>query len=123
MANKNRAQNPLPENRKRDIQIKFWVSRSERELIDEKMEQAGTTSMGAYLRKMSIDGYLLRLELPELKEIVSLLRRCSNNLNQVAKLAHTTGRIYTDDIEDLTAQLDRLWKTSREILTSLAEMR
>ena len=123
MANKNRAQNHLPENRKRDIQIKFWVSRSERELIDEKMAQAGTTSMGAYLRKMSIDGYLLRLELPELKEIVSLLRRCSNNLNQVAKLAHATGRIYTDDIEDLTAQLDRLWKTSKDILTSLAEMR
>ena len=78
--------------------------------------------MSAYLRKMAIDGYVLRLDLPELKEMVSLLRRCSNNLNQIAKRANETGRIYTEDLEDLTEQLDRLWESARQIMTALAKV-
>ena len=114
--------NIIPGDDKRDIQVKFYVSRAERDLIDERMEQAGTTNMGAYLRKMSLDGYLLRLELPELKEMISLLRRCSNNLNQLAKRAHETGRIYSEDIEDVSTQLDKLWNAARAILSSLAKI-
>ncbi|HCA29773.1 MAG TPA: plasmid mobilization relaxosome protein MobC, partial [Ruminococcaceae bacterium] len=58
-------------------------------------------NMAAYLRKISIDGYVIRLELPELKEMVSLLRRSSNNLNQLTKRVHETGRVYDADLEDI----------------------
>ena len=66
--------------RKRDIQLKFRATPQEREMIETKMAQFGTTNM-AYLRKMAIDGYVVKLDLPELRELVSLLRYSSNNLN------------------------------------------
>ena len=110
------------EKQNREIHLKFRVTPQELALIDKRMEQAGTVNMSAFLRKMAIDGYVLRLDLPELKEMVSMLRRCSNNLNQVAKRANETGRIYTEDLEDLTERLDRLWEFAKEIMTALAKV-
>ena len=60
--------------RKRDVPVLFWVSAKEMELIQEKMAQYGTKNLSAYLRKMAIDGYVVTLELPELKELRSLMR-------------------------------------------------
>ena len=105
----------------REVQVKFRMTRQERELLEEKMALAETTNMGAYLRKMAIDGYVLRLDLPELREMISLLRRCSGNLNQIAKRANESGRIYETDLEEIQEQLDRLWNTAREILLALNE--
>ena len=62
------------------------------------MAQLGTTNMGAYLRKMAIDGYVVKLDLPELRELVSLLRYSSNNLNQLTRRVHETGRVYAADM-------------------------
>lgn len=107
----------------REVQVKFRMTRQERELLEEKMALAGTTNMGAYLRKMAIDGYVLRLDLPELREMISLLRRCSGNLNQIAKRANESGRIYETDLEEIQEQLDGLWNTAREILLALSEKR
>ena len=70
-------------NRKRPVPIVFWVSEEEKELIQQKMRMLGTINMSAYLRKMAVDGYAVRLDMPELKEILSLLRYSSNNLNQL----------------------------------------
>ena len=80
--------------RKRDIQLKVRVTPEERAMIETKMAQLGTTNMGAYLRKMAIDGYVVKLDLPELRELVSLLRYSSNNINQLARRVHETGRVY-----------------------------
>ena len=60
--------------RKREVQLNFRVSPEELALIEQKMAQLGTTNREAYLRKMALDGYVVRLELPELKELVSLMR-------------------------------------------------
>ena len=48
-------------NREREIQLKFRVTPEERELIEAKMAQLGTQNMAAYLRKMALDGYVVRL--------------------------------------------------------------
>ena len=84
--------------RKRDIQLKVRVTPEERAMIETKMAQLGTTNMGAYLRKMAIDGYVVKLDLPELRELVSLLRYSSNNLNQLTRRVHETGRVYAADM-------------------------
>lgn len=68
--------------RKRTVQLHFMVTEHERELIRQKMEQLGTNNLGVYLRKMAIDGYIVKLELPELRELLSLLRRTSNNITR-----------------------------------------
>lgn len=70
--------------RNRNEQIIFWVSPEEKALIEEKMAQVGMTNLSAYLRKIAIDGMIIRLDLPELRELVSLLRYTSNNINQIA---------------------------------------
>lgn len=109
-------------NLQRQVQLKFRVTRSERALIEQKMAQLGTTNMAAYLRKMAIDGFVVNLELPELGELVSLLRRSSNNLNQLTRRVHETGRIYDADMEDLRQGQERLWDAAQKILTSLAKI-
>ena len=63
--------------RKREVQLNFRVSPEELALIEQKMVQLGTKNREAYLRKMALDGYVVRLELPELKEMVSLMRYSS----------------------------------------------
>ena len=85
-------------NRKREIMLRFRVTPEERSMIENRMKQLGTTNMAAYLRKIAIDGYVVKLDLPELREMVSLLRRTSNNVNQIAKRVNETGRVYDADI-------------------------
>ena len=109
-------------NRKREVQVNFRVSPQELEMIEQKMAQLGTTNREAYLRKMALDGYVVRLELPELKELVSLMRYSSNNLNQLTRRVHETGRIYDADLEDISQRQEQLWEGIREILTRLAKL-
>jgi hypothetical protein len=110
-------------NRNRKIQLKFRVTSQEREMIEQKMAQLGTKNMAAYLRKISIDGYVVKLELPELKEMVFLLRRSSNNLNQLTKRVHETGRVYSSDLEDIVQNQERLWQAANDILAVLAKLK
>ena len=109
-------------NLEREVQLKFRVTPEERTLIEQKMAQLGTTNMAAYLRKMAIDGFVINLELPELREMVSLLRRSSNNLNQLTRRVHETGRFYDADLEELRQSYDGLWDAAQKILTSLAKI-
>ena len=109
--------------RKRNIVIRFRVTPEEREMIESKMAQFGTTNMAAYLRKISIDGYVVRLDLPELRGMVSLLRRSSNNLNQIAKRVNETSRIYDADIDCLKANQEKIWSAANGILTRLASIK
>ena len=109
-------------NLEREIQLKFRVTPEERALIEQKMAQLGTTNMAAYLRKMAIDGFVINLELPELREMVSLLRRSSNNLNQLTRRVHETGRFYDADLEELRQSYDGLWDATQKILASLAKI-
>ena len=98
------------------------AAKDELEMIHKKMAQYGTTNLSAFLRKMSIDGYVVKLELPELKEMVSLLRYSSNNLNQLTKRVHETSRIYDADLEDIRKSHERLWDAARDILSALAKL-
>ena len=109
-------------NRQREVQLKFRVTPEERALIEQKMEQLGTTNMAAYLRKMAVDGYVVHLELPELREMVSLLRRSSNNLNQLTRRVHETGRVYYADLDEKRQSYYGLWVAAQRILTSLAKL-
>ena len=109
-------------NRNRPVQVKFRVTPEERKMIDKRMEQAGVTNMAAYLRKMAIDGYVVKLELPELRDFISLLRRTSNNFNQIARRVNSTDRIYADDIVEMKKLLEQIWEADNQILTKLASI-
>ena len=109
-------------NRKRSIRMRFYVTPEERTLIEEKMAELGTTNLSAYLRKMALDGYVINLDLPELQELVSLLRRSGNNLNQLTRRVHETGRFYDADLESLREEYDRLSDAAGVIVSKLVNL-
>ena len=107
---------------KRSIPLQFYVSEEELDIIREKMALIGTDNLSAYLRKMALDGHVIKLDLPELKEARSLLRHTSDNFNQIARRVNSTGRIYNEDIADMKASLDRIWNDFNGILQRLAKL-
>lgn len=98
------------------------MTQEELQAIQKKMELFGTTNFSAFVRKMAIDGYVVKLELPELKELVSLLRYSSNNLNQLTRRVHESGRIYDADLENIQLNQERLWSATQEILDKLSKL-
>lgn len=103
----------------REIMVKFRATPEEYDLIQRKAELAGIVSLSAYLRKMAADGYVVKLELPELREMISLLRRSSKNLNQIARRVNSTSRIYAEDMEDMHRQQQEIWQCANNILRKL----
>ena len=108
--------------RKRNVPLLFWVTEEEKETIQKRMEEIGTKNMSAYLRKMALNGLLISLTIPELKEILTLMRRSSNNLNQLVKRVNSNGRLYDADLEDILTRQDELWKIMRQLLLQIGKI-
>jgi hypothetical protein len=98
------------------------VTKSDLARINEKMAELGIQNKSAYIRKMALDGYCVRLDLSEVNELVRLLRICSNNLNQYAKRANETGSIYEADVRDLQKRMEEIWNMAKDILAHLASI-
>ena len=109
-------------NRKRPIQVKFFVDEKEQALIKKKMAQAGIENMSAYIRKMVIDGYVVKLDMPELRELTLKMKNISNSENQIAKRVNATGNIYEADIEEIKKNQEEIYEGIRKILTSLSKI-
>ncbi len=110
------------QNRKRNIQIKFWVTEEERELIKLRMAQLPTRQIGAYMRKMAINGLIIYTDMTDIKEMNKELHSIGVNVNQIARRVNETNSIYKDDIEELKNYMDEIWKLQRKILLSLPEV-
>ena len=95
--------------RRRPVHLHVMLSEAERDQIQARMAEAGVRNMSAYVRKMALNGYVLHVDLSPVRELVSLQRRCSNNLNQVAVTANTYGGIYPEDIRTLQKDYADLW--------------
>ena len=105
----------------KDISMHFWVSQEEYDLILKNMALSGSTNLSAFLRKMAIDGMVIRLDMPEIKELLKLLRRANANINQIAKHLHETGRVYDTDLEEILEYQKEIYKWQNEILTRLSK--
>lgn len=104
--------------RKRAIPLYVWVSQDELDTIHQRMEESGTQNLSAYIRKIALNGYVLNVDLSPVRELVSLQRRCSNNLNQVAIHANTYG-IYQSEISGLQKDYVELWGRVSDVLKQL----
>ena len=105
-------------NRKRNIQMKFYVTEEEKRLIDEKMAQLPTQRYGAYLRKMAIDGYIIQLDTTDIKRMNAALSAIGRNINQIAKRLNAGGVAYKADMQEIQERLDEIWQLQRRILSS-----
>lgn len=113
---------PDNRNRKRPIQVKFFVDEKELDPIKKKIALLGTENMSAYLRKMAIDGYAVKLDLPELRELTSKMKRISNSENQIAKRVNATGNLYETDLEEIKKNQEEIYEGIRKILFSLSKI-
>ena len=109
-------------NRSRDQYITFRVTEQERDKIDKRMAQTGMKNRRAYLLKMATEGQVVNIELDCVHNMVRLLSNATNNINQIAKRANTTGSIYAADIEEISLRYDEIWKQAKVILRELAEL-
>lgn len=107
--------------RKRGVPLYVWVSEDEYATIQQRMEEAGTQNLSAYIRKMALNGYVLNVDLTPVKELVSLQRRCANNLNQIAIHANTYG-VYPTEIAALQKDYAELWGRVSDVLKQLAAL-
>lgn len=108
---------------KRETAVLIRMSESELSQIRARMEEFGTTNMSAFIRKMAIDGYIVKLELPELKEMTRLLSSYSNNLNQIAKRVNATGNVYPLDFDEIVQQQNNLWLAAERIIRTLSRIK
>ena len=103
----------MPLEKSKGIYIK--VSPKEMQAIRERMESVGIQNLSAYMLKMAMNGFVIQLDLSDMKEVLRLMKINSNNLNQYAKKANETGSIYKEDIKELMA-------IHKELLQMLGEM-
>ena len=96
------------------IYVKFKPE--EVEILHDRMKEAGVQNMSAFIRKMVLNGYMIIPEWPELKGVLSLHSRISNNLNQYAKKANETGNIYREDIAELKEIDEDSERQAKELL-------
>ena len=110
-------------NRNRSRQVKFWVSEEEYELLQKKREAAGGVNQGAYIRKMVLDGYIVNLDIPELKEIIRLLSITSNNVNQMARQLNRNNTIDPQELTEVEAQLEQIYKLLRKVMRGISKIK
>ena len=106
--------------RTEEIHVLFLPEEMKR--LKKKMEELGIRNRSAYVRKMVLDGYCVKLDLDDVKEMVSLLRRCSNNINQCAKKANETGSFFEEDIWRIQNQHEEVWNLAKNILVKLSSI-
>lgn len=112
----------MTKKRRRPVHLHVMVSEEEQALIKERMAEAGIRNMGAYIRKMALNGYVLHVDLDPVRELVSLQRRCANNLNQAAIHANTYGGIYPNELKALQKDYADLWGPLSDLLKKLSEV-
>ena len=110
----------MTKKRVRSMPIYVWVRPDEMEAIQGRMAEAGISNLSAYVRKMALNGYVLHVDLSDIRELVSLQRRCANNLNQVAIQANTYGGIYPEEIDQLQKDDAALWEPLSDLLKKLS---
>ena len=105
-------------NRKRPIILRCPVTAEERALIEQKMAQLPTQRIGAYLRKMAIDGYIIYTDTADIKAFTAELSAIGRNINQIAKKLNAGGSAYQADMDEIRERLDQIWQLQRRILSS-----
>jgi len=104
----------MMKNRTRPARIEFRVTEQERQLIQQKMDQLGTKNMGACLRKMAIDGYIIKVDYTEQKKLASAVSRAATNINHICRRINQTGHCYADDVAELKARQSEIWQMLKQ---------
>lgn len=91
----------------------FCVSPEEKKLIRRKMIESKTKNMGAYLRKMAIDGYIVNTDTTPLKKQYEEMHKIGVNINQITKKVNSTGYLYSEEMQEFKEMVKEFWHILR----------
>jgi len=98
------------DNRKRNNQLKIYLTDAEKEVFEKKMKLANCKTMSHFLRKCVLEKEIYVVDLEQFRNLQWLLSNATNNINQIAKATNTTGVIYKNEIESMNKQIEKLSK-------------
>ena len=104
------------QNRTRNIQIKFYVTPEERDLILKRMSLVKINHIGAYLRKQAINGYCINVDMTMFKNLAAEVNKIGVNINQTAKKINADKTICNDDILQMKKMMEEVWRLLRQSL-------
>ncbi len=104
----------------RNQELRALFTPEEVKRLKERMAEAGVKNRSAFIRKMALDGYIIKLDTSDIRQMISLLRHSSNNLNQIAKRVNSTNSVYGADIAEMQVKQDEIWELAREIAARLS---
>ena len=104
---------------KRAINMGFRVNEDEKYFIEKRMQEAGWTNFRNFVLHCLVRGEIVKLDLVEIREMNMLLRNISNNINQIAARANSTGNVYATDIADVQARQAELWEQQNKMFGAI----
>lgn len=103
----------------RIVKHDFLLTEAEDEMLQQKMKTFGIRKKSAFFRAMILNGYMLKLDLPEIREMIRLLKNLTNNVNQIARRLNEHGSIYETEIDEIKEKQTELWNMMNQLLTKL----
>lgn len=108
---------------RRTVRVDTYFTPTEYEMLKTKMAEAGVSNMSAFMRKMALDGFMVRLRIDEIREMNRLLGLYGNNVNQIARRVNGTGNVYDADLEEIRRSQAKLWSGVKKILQSMEKLK
>jgi hypothetical protein len=110
-------------NKTRPLRIQFHVSQEELDAIEQKRAESRITGREAFMRKLVLEGRVLILDVPEIRQMSALMGRCAGSLNQIAKRVNSTGRLYPSELSETKAALEQLTEEMRKVYQQLTKIK
>lgn len=110
-------------NKTRPFRVQFHVSQEELEAIEQKLAESHIIGREAFMRKSVLEGRVLVLDVPEIREVSALLGRCAGSLNQIAKRVNGTGRLYSGELSETRDAMNQLAEEVRKVYQQLTELK
>ena len=112
----------MPQKLKRSINMGFRVNEDEKYFIERKMELAGWKNFRSFVLNHLVRGEIVKLDLTEIREMSTLLRNVSNNINQIAARVNSTNRVYEADISEIQVRQSELWEQQNKVIAAITKM-
>ena len=113
----------MEKKKEKKVDIKVRLTPEQLDMIHQRMKELHTDNREAYIRKMAVDGYILDLDDSAIREMCRLLRSISNNFNQVAKMANSSGNVYETDLMDMARKLNRIWDAQTQLMGKFSQLK
>ena len=123
--NENRGPYPITkkelkmQNRYRNNQVHLDLSDDELALLNAKLRESKMKSKMEFLRHLILFSDIYVVDYKELQEYNFLLSNFTNNLNQIARVANSTGCIGSDDINKAIKLTEEVWRLQKSMLSKL----